>query len=124
MSQQSKKPRRSGGDRARDAKMRANYTNPYKTTTAAERRVQREGQDERGGDDEWRQRRQSERRANNERTMPQSLIEQLLHNPTKTVTEAELRTQYSHVITDVRNMAVLAGGLIMVLVVLAFILPR
>ncbi len=55
---------------------------------------------------------------------PQNVIEEALRHPTKFVTEGELREQYNHVIVDIRSMAVLAAGLIVVLFVLAFVLPR
>lgn len=52
------------------------------------------------------------------------LIVRLLHNPTKTVSEDVLRSQYSYVVADIRSMAILAAGLFALLIVLAFVLPR
>jgi hypothetical protein len=54
----------------------------------------------------------------------QELIIQLLHNPTKQVSTAALKEQYNYVVADIRNMALLAGGLFALLIVLAFVLPR
>lgn len=49
---------------------------------------------------------------------------ELLDNPTKVVTEAELRRDYGYVLADLRNMGMLAAGLIVALVILAQLLPR
>jgi hypothetical protein len=46
-------------------------------------------------------------------------IRELLENPTIEVTEAQLREEYQHVLVDLRNMGVLAVGLMGLLVVLA-----
>jgi len=46
-------------------------------------------------------------------------IERLLANPTKVVTEAELRKEYGHVVVDLRNMFGLALVLMVLLVLLA-----
>lgn len=51
-------------------------------------------------------------------------ISDLLDNPTVFVTEAELKSQYSFVIADLRNMFMLAAGLMVLLVVLALVLPH
>ncbi len=48
-------------------------------------------------------------------------IAYLLSHPTKEVDENELREQYGYVITDLRNMGLLAAALIVLLVVLALI---
>lgn len=53
-----------------------------------------------------------------------SVVAELLHNPTKQVSEATLKEQYSYVIADIRSMAILAAGLFALLIVLAFVLPR
>jgi len=47
------------------------------------------------------------------------LIEDLLANPTKIVSEAELQEEYGHVLADLRNMGILAGILMVALVALA-----
>lgn len=122
MTDKSNKPKRT--DRERAAKMRSAYTNPYKTVSAAQRRIQDEVQAERAGEEAWRERRRAERQANAEGQLTSEMIAEALHNPTKTVTEAELREQYNHVIADVRSMAILAGALVIVLITLAFVLPR
>lgn len=49
-------------------------------------------------------------------------IEHLLHNPTKVVTEDELRQQYGYVLRDLRNMGMLAAALFVALIVLALVL--
>jgi hypothetical protein len=46
-------------------------------------------------------------------------VEAMLANPTKIVTEAELRAEYSHVLVDLRNMGLLAAVLVVVLVIMA-----
>lgn len=57
------------------------------------------------------------RRSSDELTVTD--VEYLLEHPTKTVTEAELRQQYTYVLNDLRNMALLAAGLFVLLIVLA-----
>lgn len=52
-------------------------------------------------------------------SMNSEMIQTLLANPTKTVTEEELRTEYGHVIADIRNMFALAAVLMVALVVMA-----
>jgi len=47
------------------------------------------------------------------------MIEDALTNPTKMVSEAELHQDYRHVLVDLRNMGVLAGILMVLLVALA-----
>jgi hypothetical protein len=47
---------------------------------------------------------------------------QMLDNPTKVVTEAELRQQYGYVLADLRSMGLLAGALIVAMIILAQIL--
>lgn len=122
MSDKPNKPRRSSGvDRERAAKMRAAYTNPYKTVSAAQRRVRDELYEER---DALRESPRERRERRDDGEMSHEMIEQALRNPTKFVTEAELREQYHHVLNDVRNMGLLAGSLMIVLVVLALLLPR
>lgn len=51
-------------------------------------------------------------------------IANLLENPTKIVTTEQLRAEYGYVVADIRSMFLLAGGLVIVLIVLAFVLPR
>lgn len=49
----------------------------------------------------------------------QDKVKYMLDNPTKIVTEAELRKEYFHVLIDLRNMGLLAAVLIGMLVILA-----
>ena len=56
--------------------------------------------------------------------MSSETVAKLLANPTKNVTEAELRAHYSFVVSDLRNMGFLAAGLMVALVVLAQVLPK
>lgn len=51
------------------------------------------------------------------------MVSEVLSNPTKIVTEEEMREEYQHVIYDLRNMGILAAILIVVLVGVAFVLP-
>lgn len=50
------------------------------------------------------------------------MVEYLLENPTKEVTEAQLREEYGYVLRDLRNMGVLAALLVLALIVAAQIL--
>jgi hypothetical protein len=101
---------------------RTNKTaNPYRTVSASERRARREARDSR------RPRRDAEAASTARAataSIPQEMINELLANPTKVVTEEDLRHDYSYVIADLRSMALLAGGLIVLLFILAFALPR
>ena len=67
-------------------------------------------------------------RERNEETRKKSLtaedISQMLANPTKTVTEAELRAQYGFVLRDLRSMGLLAGASFVFLIALAVLLPH
>jgi len=49
-------------------------------------------------------------------------VRRLLANPTKVVTEEELRREYSYVASDLRSMGILAAGLFVALIVLAQLL--
>jgi hypothetical protein len=49
-------------------------------------------------------------------------VQQLLANPTKIVTEEELRQEYGYVLSDLKSMGLLAAGLIVALVVIAQLL--
>lgn len=51
--------------------------------------------------------------------MTQEEVAFALENPTKIVTESELRTQYSYVLMDIRSMAVLAAVLFVALIIIA-----
>lgn len=67
-------------------------------------------------------------RERNEETRKKSLtaedISEMLANPTKTVTEAELRAQYGFVLRDLRSMGMLAGASFVFLIALAVLLPH
>ncbi|GEM_PF-1341294 len=56
--------------------------------------------------------------------MDQAMVAQLLHNPTRLVSESTLRAQYGYVVNDVRSMAILSAGLFALLIALALILPN
>jgi hypothetical protein len=58
-------------------------------------------------------------RRRSEKEIDQSFVQDRLKHPTKFVTEAELREEYGYVLRDVRDMFLLAGGLMVLLVVLA-----
>jgi len=47
------------------------------------------------------------------------MVEYVLEHPTKIVSEAQLREEYGHVLYDLRNMALLAATLIIVMVIVA-----
>ena len=49
-------------------------------------------------------------------------VADLLANPTKVVTEADLRADYGFVIKDLRNMGILAAGLFIALVIVSLVL--
>ncbi len=48
----------------------------------------------------------------------------MLEHPTKFVTDAELKSHYSYVAEELRQVGIVAAGLIVALVVLAFIVPK
>jgi hypothetical protein len=50
------------------------------------------------------------------------IIEDALANPTKEVSEGQLREEYSHVLIDLRNMGVLAALLIALIIGLSFVI--
>lgn len=52
-------------------------------------------------------------------SMDSSAMEQMLANPTIFVTEEELRSEYGFVLADLRNMGILAAGLMVLLIGLA-----
>ena len=53
---------------------------------------------------------------------PTAAIADLLANPTKVVTEDDLRADYGFVIKDLRNMGILAAGLFVALIVVSLVL--
>jgi hypothetical protein len=95
--------------------------NPYRTTSASQRRALADAQGRAP------RRMSTSGTATRERKTDQLDHEQIAHilaNPTRVVTEDELRAQYGYVLADIRNMGLLAVGLIVALVVLAQVLPR
>lgn len=96
---------RQRGDRARASEMPR-----YGARTARERRAGRSTPS-------------GTRRETQEAYSPETVSE-LLRHPTRTVTEGELRKEYSYVLTDLRNMGLVAAGLVVLLVVLAQVLPK
>jgi hypothetical protein len=91
--------------------------NPYRTVSASERRARRRARE---GTPASQVKTPTEKAA----VLPQEMIEELLHNPTKVVTEEQLRGEYSYVVADIRNMGILAAGLVVLLIALATFLPR
>ena len=65
----------------------------------------------------------SPRRERQEDVLRADVIANLLQNPTRTVSEETLKTEYSYIVADLRSMGVLAAGLVVLLVVLAQVLP-
>ena len=51
-----------------------------------------------------------------------AVVRKMLANPTKVVTEAQLRQEYGYVLTDLKSMGLLAAGLILALIVIAQLL--
>ncbi len=49
-------------------------------------------------------------------------VAELLANPTKVVTEDDLRAEYGFVIKDLRNMGILAAGLFIALIIISLVL--
>ncbi|MBE0689434.1 MAG: hypothetical protein IH587_04860 [Anaerolineae bacterium] len=99
---------------------RSGSSNPYRTVSASERRARRQART--GGS-----RPVAAAAAPSGQThevIPQDIVTEMLHNPTKTVTEDQLRNEYGYVLTDIRNTFLLALGLIVLLVVLAAVLPH
>jgi hypothetical protein len=93
--------------------------NPYRTVSASERRARRRARDGSAPAPSTAAVARAETAA-----LPQEMINELLQNPTKTVTEEQLRSEYGHVLADIRNMFILALALVILLFILATILPR
>ncbi|MBL8145992.1 MAG: hypothetical protein JNL34_06380 [Anaerolineae bacterium] len=103
---------------------------PKKRQTATERRAAQRGQ---FGTVSARERRARENAAAGKMTptadvkevaLTTAQISELLDHPTKTVTEAEFRAQYSYVLKDLRSMGLLTAALFGLLIVLALVLPQ
>ncbi len=62
------------------------------------------------------------RRVANKDELTHEQIEEILMNPTKTVTEETLHEAYGYVLTDLRNMGVLAALLFVVLIAAALVI--
>ncbi len=60
-------------------------------------------------------------RRKGEGTLDAEYVADLLANPTKEVSEEELRADYGFVIKDLRNMGILAAGLFVALVLIALV---
>ena len=97
----------------------ATTANPYRTVPASQRRavtrVRSAGRRERGT------RLAGERGRDAE--LDAETISDLLDNPTIFVSEEQLKAEYGFVTADLRNMFLLAAGLMVTLVVLATVLP-
>lgn len=65
---------------------------------------------------------EAKRRRGEPEVLDMEAIRYQLHHPTKIVTEAELREQYSYVAQDLRSIALLSAGLIIALIVIAQVL--
>lgn len=103
--------------------------NPFQTRTAAQRRAERSvvtrgGTVTNAAPLQPRDSAQKPAAAADSTHLTGEQIAYLLEHPTKQVTEAELKAEYGYVLADVRNMFVLAGGLVVVLLGLALLLPR
>jgi hypothetical protein len=64
------------------------------------------------------------KRVRGEEKLSPEQVAKMLANPTKEVTEEDLRQQYGYVLADLRSMGILAASLMVALIVLAQILPR
>ncbi len=111
-----KKIARSSSSASKSAK------NPYRTRSAAQIRAEREATRKRSLTDLSEQPRAARRE--NAWVLDQAKIAELLSNPTRHVSEQELRQEYGYVVADLRNMGLLALGLVIVLLGLAQVLPR
>ena len=61
-------------------------------------------------------------RRKDEGVLEAEYIADLLANPTKVVTEDDLRADYGFVIKDLRNMGILAAGLFIALIIVSLVL--
>lgn len=104
--------------------------NPYATRTAAQRRaeravISRSGQVSTLTSSAAAPRTHSaEREQVKQAQLDAERVAYLLENPTKTVSPEVLKAEYGYVIADLRNMFLLAGALVILLIALAVILPR
>ena len=61
-------------------------------------------------------------RRKDEGALDAEYVAELLANPTKVVTEDDLRADYGFVIKDLRNMGILAAGLFIALIIVSLVL--
>lgn len=61
----------------------------------------------------------SSSRRQNKGDLDNTMMQNALAHPTKYVSEEQLQEEYGYVVMDIRNMGILAGGLMVVLVLLA-----
>jgi len=103
---------------------------PQKRQTATERRAAQRGQ---FGTVSARERRAREKAQSGKISptadvkdvaLTTAQISELLDHPTKTVSEADFRTQYAYVLKDLRSMGLLTAALFGLLIVLALVLPQ
>jgi hypothetical protein len=108
MTQEPSRKRKSASERrAEQAK------NPFRTQSASQRRAE----------DRARTGKTSATKESSAALSHDQVVE-LLNNPTKTVTEAELRDQYGYVLADLKSMGILTAGLLVLEVILALVLPQ
>lgn len=95
--------------------------NPYRIVSARERRA-RSGR--RSDDGTVRRRRRTGGSGQSEKkdVLDGETVAYLLHNPTKIVSEDELRADYGYVMADLRSMGLLAAVLFVTLIALALLL--
>ncbi len=94
--------------------------NPYRTRSAAQIRAEREARQKRSITSLTDDPRPTPRRIN---VLDNAKVAYLLNNPTRLVTEDDLRRDYTYVIKDLRSMGLLSAALVAVLVALAYLLP-
>ena len=61
-------------------------------------------------------------RRKDEGALDADYVAELLANPTKVITEDDLRADYGFVIKDLRNMGILAAGLFIALIIVSLVL--
>ena len=94
----------------------AKGSNPFSTVSASKRRAERAARSSSSVTSA-----SSEKQDGN---LDQTMIADILAHPTKQVSEEELRQEYSYVLSDLRNMGLLALSLIVLLIILAQVLPK
>lgn len=94
--------------------------NPYRTVAASQRRAVARTRDR----DRRARGSQLAGARSREAALDAETISELLDNPTVFVTQDQLKAEYGYVMADLRQMFLLAGGLMIALVVLATVLPH